>query len=72
MKKEDYLKNMKTANVIADYENQKGGREMSLKTKKRVSTLKQYYKIENKIKEGIKVIIFWAVLMIVAGSNYLN
>lgn len=72
MKKEDYLKNMKTANVIADYENQKGGREMSLKTKKRVSTLKQYYKIENKIKEGIKVIIFWTVLMIVAGSNYLN
>lgn len=45
---------------------------MSLKTKKRVSTLNQYYKIENKIKEGIKVIIFWTVLMIVAGSNYLN
>ena len=45
---------------------------MNLKTRKRVSTLNQYYKIENKIKEGIKVTIFWAILMIVAGNSYLN
>ena len=45
---------------------------MNLKTRKRVSTLNQYYKIENKIKEGIKVIIFWTILMIVAGNSYLN
>ena len=45
---------------------------MNLKTRKRISTLNQYYKIENKIKEGIKVIIFWTVLMIVAGNSYLN
>ena len=45
---------------------------MNLKTKKRFSTLKQYREFENKIKDGFKVIIFWAILMIVAGSNYLN
>ena len=45
---------------------------MNLKTRKRISTLKQYNEIENKIKEGIKVIIFWAILMIVAGNSYLN
>ena len=67
MTKEDYLKNMKIAN-----ENQKGGREMNLKTRKRISTLNQYYKIENKIKDGFKVIIFWTILMIVAGNSYLN
>ena len=45
---------------------------MNLKIKKRISTLKQYHEIENKIKEGIKGFLLWAVLMIVAGSNYLN
>ena len=45
---------------------------MRLVIRKRISTLNQYYKIENKIKEGIKVIIFWAILMIVAGNSYLN
>ena len=43
---------------------------MNLKTKKRLSTLKQYREVENKIKDGFKVIIFWTTLMIVAG--YLN
>ena len=45
---------------------------MNLKTKKRLSTLKQYRELENKIKDGIKVFIFWAILMIVAGNSYLN
>lgn len=45
---------------------------MNLKTRKRISTLNQYHEIENKIKEGIKVIIFWTILMIVAGNSYLN
>lgn len=45
---------------------------MNLKTKKRISTLNQYYKIEKKIKDGFKVIIFWTILMIVAGNSYLN
>ena len=45
---------------------------MNLKIKKRVSTLKQYREFENKIKDGIKGFIFWTILMIVAGSNYLN
>ena len=45
---------------------------MKLVVKKRISTLNQYHEIENKIKEGIKVIIFWTVLMIVAGNSYLN
>lgn len=45
---------------------------MNLKTRKRVSTLNQYHEIENKIKEGFKVVILWAILMIVAGSSYLN
>ena len=45
---------------------------MNLKTRKRVSTLKQYHEIENKIKDGIKGFIFWSVLMMVAGNNYLN
>ena len=56
----------------ADYENQRGGREMRLVVKKRISTLNQYYKIEKKIKDGFKVIIFWTILMIVAGNSYLN
>ena len=59
MMKEDYLKNMEIA-------------KMNLKTKKRISTLNQYYKIEKKIKDGFKVIIFWTILMIVAGNSYLN
>ena len=59
MMKEDYLKNMEIA-------------KMNLKTKKRFSTLNQYYKIEKKIKDGFKVIIFWTILMIVAGNSYLN
>ena len=45
---------------------------MNLKTRKRISTLKKYYEIENKIKEGFKCLILWAILMIVAGNNYLN
>ena len=45
---------------------------MNLKTRKRISTLKQYREFEKNIKEGIKGLLFWAVLMIVAGSNYLN
>ena len=45
---------------------------MNLKIRKRVSTLNQYYKIEKKIKDGFKVIIFWTILMIVAGNSYLN
>ena len=45
---------------------------MNLKTRKRISTLKQYREFENKIKEGFKCLILWAILMIVAGSNYLN
>lgn len=45
---------------------------MKLVVKKRISTLNQYHEIENKIKEGIKGFLFWAVLMIAAGSNYLN
>ena len=45
---------------------------MRLVVKKRVSTLKQYRELENKIKEGFKGIILWAILMIVAGNNYLN
>ena len=45
---------------------------MNLKTRKRISTLKQYRELENEVKDGIKGIIFWAVMMIVAGSNYLN
>ena len=45
---------------------------MNLKTRKRVSTLKQYHEIENKIKDGFKCLILWAILMIVAGNNYLN
>ena len=59
MEKEDYLKNIEIA-------------KMNLKTKKRISTLNQYYKIEKKIKDGFKVIIFWTILMIVAGNSYLN
>ena len=45
---------------------------MNLKTRKRISTLKQYRELENKVKEGIKGLLFWAILMVVAGSNYLN
>ena len=45
---------------------------MNLKTKKRISTLKQYRELENNVKEGFKGIIFWTTLMMVAGSNYLN
>ena len=45
---------------------------MNLKTRKRISTLKQYRELENNVKEGFKGLLFWAVLMIVAGSNYLN
>lgn len=45
---------------------------MNLKTRKRVSTLNQYNEIETKIKDGLKVFILWAVMMIVAGSSYLN
>ena len=45
---------------------------MNLKTMKRISTLKQYHRLENEIKEGIKGFIFWAVLMMVAGNSYLN
>ena len=45
---------------------------MNLKTKKRISTLKQYREFEKNIKEGFKGIIFWIILMLVAGNNYLN
>ena len=45
---------------------------MNLKTRKRISTLKQYREFEKNIKEGIKGFIFWTILMIVAGNNYLN
>ena len=45
---------------------------MNLKTRKRISTIKQYRELENKIKDGIKVFLFWTILMIVAGSSYLN
>ena len=45
---------------------------MNLKTRKRISTLNQYYKIEKKIKDDFKGFIFWTVLMIVAGNSYLN
>ena len=45
---------------------------MRLAVKKRISTLNQYHAIERNIKDGLKGFIFWAVLMMVAGSNYLN
>ena len=45
---------------------------MNLKTRKRISTLKQYHRLENEIKDGLKCLILWAILMIVAESNYLN
>ena len=45
---------------------------MRLVVKKRISTLNQYYKIEKNIKEGIKVIIFWTILMVVSENSYLN
>ena len=45
---------------------------MNLKTKKRLSTLKQYREVENKIKDGFKCLILWAILMIVAGNSYIN
>lgn len=45
---------------------------MNLKTRKRISTLNQYRELENKIKDGLKVFIFWAILMMVAGNSYLN
>ena len=45
---------------------------MNLKTRKRISTLKQYRELENKVKERIKGLLFWTILMVVAGSNYLN
>ena len=45
---------------------------MNLKTRKRISTLKQYREVENKIKAGFKCLILWAILMIVAGNSYLN
>ena len=45
---------------------------MRLVAKKRISTLKQYRELENEVKEGIKGSIFWTILMVVAGSNYLN
>ena len=45
---------------------------MNLKTRKRISTLKQYRELEKNIKDGIKGLLFWTILMIVAGSNYLN
>ena len=52
--------------------NQRGGRKMNLKTRKRISTLKQYREFEKNIKEGIKGLLFWIILMVVAGNNYLN
>ena len=45
---------------------------MNLKTRKRISTLKQYREFEKNIKDGIKGLLFWIILMVVAGSNYLN
>lgn len=45
---------------------------MRLTIRKRISTLNQYHEIENKIKDGLKVFIFWAILMIVAGNSNLN
>ena len=45
---------------------------MNLKTRKRISALKQYREFEKNIKEGIKGFIFWAVLMMVAENSYLN
>ena len=45
---------------------------MNLKTRKRISTLKQYREAENRIKDGIKGFLFWVILMIVAGNSYLN
>ena len=45
---------------------------MRLVVKKRISTIKQYRELENDVKEGIKGLLFWIILMIVAGSNYLN
>ena len=41
---------------------------MNLKTRKRISTIKQYRELENKIKDGVKGFIFWAILMIAAGN----
>ena len=45
---------------------------MKLVVKKRISTLKQYHEIENKIKDGFKCLILWVILMMVAGNSYLN
>ena len=45
---------------------------MRLVVKKRISTLKQYRELENKIKDGVEGLIFWAILMIAAGNSYLN
>ena len=45
---------------------------MRLAVKKRISTLKQYRELENEIKEGIKGLLFWTILMVVAGNSYLN
>ena len=45
---------------------------MRLITKKRISTIEQYHKAENKIKNGIEGLVFWAILMMVAGNSYLN
>lgn len=45
---------------------------MNLKTRKRISTIKQYRELENKIKDGIKVFLFWTILMITTGNSYLN
>lgn len=45
---------------------------MNLKIRKRIATLNQYRELESKIKDGIKGLVFWAILMIVAGSEYLN
>ena len=45
---------------------------MRLVIKKRISTLNQYHEIENKIKDAVEGIIFWAVFMLIAGNSYLN
>ena len=45
---------------------------MRLAIRKRISILKQYHEIENKIKDGFKFLILWTILMIVAGNSYLN
>ena len=45
---------------------------MRLVIRKRISTIEQYRELENKIKDGIKGFIFWAILMVVAGNSYLN